>query len=521
MAAEASGGFYWIAGGTVYRRSRSQNQTQVFASGYGPLRGAVIAAASGLENDGSPWSLYVAEGSNPTKIVELPGVAAPASLIAADQGPHPGRGARVNVTYGFQVLDLTVDQQGRLLLVGTNYGATTIHYLKRLQAIPTPTLTTLASSANGLVGPLEGVCLAPDHSLYTLARGGTIQHVTLGPLSISTLFTDPANQITAAKDLALDVDGSFYVATREAWDLGKIMKVAGGSASLLSFTEETRGLAANPAGGMYISQWRNQGFAGTVDLFHFANNTIQTLSGFSGLNFSNEDGRGDGKICVDVDGTVFATAMDCWSAVRYHPNLNGFERIGTGYTRYLSGLAIGISTPSSGSTTGWSLYVSDFDNLYEFPSSRPPASTLVDATLGLTMDRGVVATPHPRYGKPGVLARQPSPTGAWIGTEEGWLLSVDTTTGAVTEVAGPAHGLRGRVLAIVSSADGSRTFVLNDRGEIFLRTARGLRELALDPATSARALERAKELSKRAYATGPGTWLVLEDWAIVRWSPRR
>jgi hypothetical protein len=73
----------------------------------------VIAHSSYARLEPSGWSLYLAEGQSPTRIRELPNVGAP------ERRRHqPGRGARrgqqVNVIFGFQVFDLTVDDMGRL-----------------------------------------------------------------------------------------------------------------------------------------------------------------------------------------------------------------------------------------------------------------------------------------------------------------------------------------------------------------------------------------------------------------------
>src|SRR6185503_17300372 len=141
MAVEADGDLFWVAGGSIYRRARAAGTTTLFAGGFGQLRGAVIAHStpSGphpLVDPQDDWSLYVAEGANPTRLREFPGVGAPAGLIANSQGALPGKGIKVNVTFGFQAYDLTADNSGRLLVGGTLWGGT--QFIKRVTLTGTP-----------------------------------------------------------------------------------------------------------------------------------------------------------------------------------------------------------------------------------------------------------------------------------------------------------------------------------------------------------------------------------------------
>jgi hypothetical protein len=521
VAIEADGDVYWIAGGSVYKHDRAKGTTALFASGFGQLRGVVIAAARALPPDAEEpapeWSLYVAEGANPTEVREVPGVGAPAGVIANDQGPVPSRGTKINVTFGFQAFDLAADDQGRLLLGGTNWGST--QFVKRVTLTGTPSIATVASSANGLVDVVEGLCVAPDDSIYALARNGTIQRITEGPLTVTTVFDDPLGQIFAGKDLALDVDGTLYVATFQSTGFGKVMEVAGGGASLLSFTQETRGLAANPAGGMLLSQWHNSGFNGTVDLLHLADNSIEPLPGLAGINYSNFYGWGDGDICVDADGSIYTISEDDWSLIRYDPAEDAFVRFGSGYLNHPSGLAIAPSTAGSGSTTGWSLYVSEWDSLWEKPSVQGPASVLVDASLGLAAGRSVAGTVHPRYGKPRVLVPAASGAGGLIGTAEGWVLAFDPGSGQLVPLAGPDEGLRGDLVALAPAPDG-RTLALNRDGELFVLGARRAREVAVAPELAGELVERhlaapARTLSVRRRA-GERDWFALDGWVVWR-----
>jgi hypothetical protein len=516
LAAESDGDLYWIAGGSVHAHRRASGTTTLFASGYGQLRGAVIAASHGWQWSPTGWSLYLAEGENPTRIREIPGVGAPAAVLANDQGAVPGRGVKVNVTFGFQAYDVAADDSGRLVLGGSSFGST--HFVKRVTLTGTPSIALVANSSNGLSGIVEGLCVAPDDSIYALTRAGAIQRITEGPLSVTTVFSDPASQITAGKDLALDVDGTFYVAAREAWDFGKVLSVAGGSATLLRTTEETRGLAANPAGGLLYSQWRNTGFHGSIDLHHFGDGSSEALPGLSGMNYTNDFVWGDGDICVDANGSIYTVSEDDWSLIRYDPGQDAFVRFGSGYLNHPSGLAIAPSTASSGSVTGWSLYVCEFDNLWEKPSVPPPASVLVDASLGLSVGRTVAVAPHPRLGAPRVLAPAPG-GGILIGTAGGVVLAADPTSGDTLELAGPEQGLHGAIAALAPRH--GRVLVLTEAGEVHLVADGHVRRLALAPARVEPLLERALAAPRRTLElhdprTRTATTYALDGWVLWR-----
>ena len=517
VALENDGDVYWIAGGTVWRRNRASGTTSVFATGLGTLRGAAIAESSPYRSSATGWSLYVAEGANPARIREFPEVGAPAAALLPSQGFVPGRGTKVNVSFGFQAFDLAADNQGRLLLGGSNFGAT--HFVKRVTLTGTPSIATVASSANGLSGIVEGLVVDVDDAIYALTRTGTIHKITEAPLTVTTIFSDPASQITAGKDLALDVDGTFYVACRESWDFGKLMSVTpfAGGATFLTATEETRGLAASPGGGLYLSQWRNTGFAGTVERFHFDDASLETLPGFAGMNYTNDSVWGDGDIVVDADGSVYTLSEDDWSLVRYDANEDGLVRVGSGYLNRPSGLALAPSTAASGSTTGWSLYVSEFDNLWERASFPPPASTFVDASLGLVFGRSLFAAPDPRHGRPTAIAPA-SGGGVLIATAAGVIHRIDPS-GALARFAGPEHGLAGAIVALGATSSRGHVLALNADGELYLVQPGAAHRLALAPERAAAALEHFRAHPQRRMRlpggpAGPAAELVLDGWVV-------
>ncbi len=515
VAAEADGDLYWIAGGSVWKHTRASGATTLFASGYGQLRGVVIAASHGWQPSATGWSLYVAEGAYPTRLREIPGVGAPGPVLASDQGPVPWKGNKINVIFGFQAFDLAADDSGRLVLGGTQFGSS--QFIKRVTLSPGPSIATVATNASGLSGIVEGVVVAPDDSIYALTRPGAIQRVTEGPLTVTTLFTDPANQITAGKDLALDVNGALYAATREAWDFGKILRIEGGGAVLVRTTEETRGLAANPAGGLLFSQWHNTGFHGTVDLHHFDDGSLEVLPGFTGMNYTNDFVWGDGDICVDANGSIYTVSEDDWALIRYDPAEDAFVRLGSGYLNHPSGLAIAPSSPGAGSTTGWSLFVAEFDNLWERPSVPPPASTLVDSNFLLTLGRAPFGTPHPRFGKPRVLAPAPG-GGVLVGTASGQVLALEHEGGEAVALTDSA-GLGGAIVALAPR--GRRVLALTDTGEAFALASGRVRRLAPAPERVEAALAQAEAAPVRTVRTwDPQTRsedvLVLEGWVVWR-----
>jgi hypothetical protein len=518
VAVEEDGDVWWVAGGTVRLHRRATGSTTTHTSGLGTLRGAALAASSPYRRSSTGWSLFVAEGANPTRVRELPNAGAPGATLLASQGYVPGRGAKINVTFGFQVFDLAADNDGNLLLGGSSFGTT--HYVKRVTLTGTPSIATVATSANGLTGIVEGLVVDVDDAIYALTRTGSIHKITEGPLSVTTIFSDPASQITAGKDLALDVDGTFYVATRESWDFGKVMAVTpfAGGAAFLTATEETRGLAASPGGGMYLSQWHNTGFHGTVERLHFADNSLESLPGFAGMNYTNDSVWGDGDLVVDADGSIYTLSEDDWSLVRYDADEDGLVRIGSGYLNHPSGLAIAPSTASSGSTTGWSLYVAEFDNLWERASFPPPASTFVDAALGLVVGRYVAGAPDPRHGKPRALAPAPG-GGVLVGTARGVVWHLDPASGALERIAGPEHGLVGEIVALGASSAPGQSYALSATGELFLVRRGAAQRLALAPGRGAAAAAHfaahpARRMRVPGTAERDAAELVLDGWVV-------
>ncbi len=435
LACEADGDVYWIAGSKVWFHSRSSRTTALFASGFQQLRGIVIASESGRLANPTGWSLYVAEGEFPTLIRELPGVGAPGGLVATDQGYVPDRGQHrlFAPTAGIQIWTITTDNSGDLLLGGHLFQ--TAFSIVRYDTT-TKAAVTVANQSNGLSGPIQGLVVAPDDSIYALTRAGVIHKVTENPLTVTTVFNDSTDKITFGCDLALDVNGAFYAADRDAWGVGEVLEILGGVANTLVPANEARGLSAVPGGGLFVTQWNNQGFHGTVNYFDFGSGSLNPIPGFDRINYSN--GNADGDTVVDVLGRVTSVSEDDWSVVSYELAKSGFTRIASGYTKALSGVDIAPSTPGSGSTTGWSLYVSDFDNLWEIPNSAAPASPYVDSSVPL---RGAfVASIPPWLGEPRAMLADLDMTRLFVSTSSGGLIEIDLRERSVTPLEGEAAG---------------------------------------------------------------------------------
>jgi len=210
---------------------------------------------------------------------------------------------------------------------------------------------------------------------------------------------------------------------------------------------------------------------------------------------------------------------DDWSLVRYDPGQQAFVRIGSGYKNHPSGLAIAASTGASGSTTGWSLYVSEFDFIWEKPSVPAPAPTLVDSTVGFTANRGVAGALNPRYGQPRTLGPAPAGGGLLVATSAGWLLGLDPSSGAVEPIAGPEDGLRGDLVALSSRPGEHRVRLASREGELFEVRGRTVRRIDADrPSVSALAEQEARAPRKRVSQPDPRSGatrdFVLDGWVV-------
>ena len=381
---ECDGDYYWIAGNRIFFHNRSAGTTSLFQQLTHTLRGVAIAPASG-DLASSGYSLYVAEGDDPTIVREYANVGIPAASFAPDQGWVPGKGFNMGVTPGFQIFEMAVDNAGHLLIGGGLFGTT--YHLSRIE-LPNRNLSVIADDTMGLVGILEGIVMGVDDTIYVVTREGVIQAIQENPFSVTTIFSDPTDQINAAKDLAIGLDGRFYIAERAGWGFGGVVEVNpmnGFSVVRIVDMSECRGIAPNPAGGMYATEWNGTGFEGGTVSIDLGTNTFVDVPGFHNINYTNAAVWGDGDILVDSTGRIYTVSEDDWSLTRYLPGQPNIERIGSSYLDHVSGLAVAQTSTGLTSTTGWSLYISEWTRIWEKPDAPAPGPTIIDNSAALRM----------------------------------------------------------------------------------------------------------------------------------------
>jgi len=463
LAVEVDGSVWTIAGGDVYRYDRGTGTTTPMASGLGQLRGIAIAASSGGVPSASGWSAYLAEGANPTTIREIGNVGAPASTTAPELGTVPNRGDQI-LFFGTQrVYELATDLDGNLLVGGDLWGAA---FKVQRVTLPGGNISTIAAQSDGLSGRIEGISTAPDGTIYAMTSAGRIHAIVESPLQVSTVFSDPLNEIKAGKDMIRDRDGTFYVADRQNWGNGQVDHVdAGGTVTPVAITDETRGVMPDPfSGDVYAVEWNDIGFHGTVGRMDTDTGAITLLPKFQGMNYTNDSTWGDGDIALDVEGNIYTASEDDFSVYRYNVETQKKVRIGSGYTNHPSGVAIARSTSPSDKQSGWSLYVTEFDFLWEIPDVPAPASVLLDRAAPPT-GRLVGWLPGDAGEARAVLS---DPIGGrfLVPTSAGELYMIQLYTGVVTKIAGPAQGLSGDLVAIASTSTGT-IYVANRSGTVF------------------------------------------------------
>lgn len=460
MAVENDGDVFFVAGGTVYWHDLSSAFTLNYASGYNQLRGITIAASSGNVPSPSGWSVYVAEGGSPTNIRELGGVNPPGSVRHPNLGWVPGTGWNQLIFNGIQVHELATDRNGHLLIGGDLWGGQPS--LRRVE-LPSFAVTTIASEANGLTSCVEGIAVDPNGLIYALTRDGQIHSIRENPFLITTVFADPLNQITAGKDLVYARNKKLYVADRDGWGTGEVLEVdiATGTAVTLTSAREARGLAADPTrAGLIVAEWVNGGFAGEVGRLDPTTGAITPIPGLSGLNYTNDSVWGDGDLALNAKGSIYSFSEDDWTLAQYEEWRGGFARIGSGYLSHPSGVTIAPSTPDASNTTGWSLYVSEYDHLYELRNHPAPAPTIFDPDSP-PVGR-YLGSISPEHGRPRAMITDPSGGGLLISTSAGKLLRIDDSSGTVIVRADASEGLAGDLVGLAAMSTGTIVAVTDD-----------------------------------------------------------
>ncbi|MBI3820927.1 MAG: hypothetical protein HY286_19740 [Planctomycetes bacterium] len=379
MVVEADGNILIIANGKLYRYIRSGGTTSALVTGLGASHGIMIAASSGNMASTSGYSAYIATGvsGGPTSVLEYPNVSGPATIMPNSLGTVPGKGNQLSAVAGINIFEMVADDDFNLLVGGDVFGVN--QAVKRINTTSL-SVTTVANQTNGISSRVTGLTMAPDRSIYALNTTGSIQRIVESPLSVTTVFSDPSNVINLGEDFVLDRSGAMYVATTQSFGSGYITSILNGVATNLVPLLEARGLSADPfTAAIFYTEWVNVAFVGRVGVFNALNNTATPISGFSGMNYTNASGVwADGDTVVDCQGNIYTCSEDDFSVYRFNRTTGQLVRIASGYLYHPSGLAIAKSTPASGSTTGWSLYVSEYTYIYEIPSMPAPMSRIVD-----------------------------------------------------------------------------------------------------------------------------------------------
>ncbi|MEX1025650.1 MAG: hypothetical protein WD226_11300 [Planctomycetota bacterium] len=465
LAVETDGDVALIAGNQVWKYDRLLGASSISASVGGNLTAVAIGGSSGNVPSGTGFSAYVAEGSNPTTIREIGNFGAPASLVASQLGSPPGPGHYVQFYQMLTAMDLNVDRAGKLLVSGDRWG----QRLAVWRIDPnTSTQTLVADENDGVTGKVEGITIDEDGTIWCVTTAGHVQAIRENPLSVTTVFSNPNGEITQGKDIAVGRDGTIYVADRECFGCGEVRAIdpVTGQSWQVTPVNECKSVSTDAfTGQLLVSEWNGTGFHGTVNRCELATGQMSTLPGFEFINYSNEAVRGDGDALMDVNGSVYTCSYDDWRVTRWDPATQRYTVVGSGYLRVVTGLAIAGSRNATASSTGFSLYVTDNDQLWEIPDVAPPAPQRVDpdapgpgALLGWVSGR---------LGRPRAMIADPAGGALVVSTAASQLVRIDTATGASQQVAGTPQGLGGDLMAIAARADG-QLYVAAGDGRVWL-----------------------------------------------------
>lgn len=463
LAPESNGNVLVAAGTRVRRYLQGTGGSSIVAQGFPQLHALTVAPSSGNLASPSGFSAYVSHGEGPSTITEIADVAAPGAVIAGSLGQVPGPGLPVNVSFGaFNAFELSVDTSGDLLIGGDNFG--TNPAVKRI-GMQSLAVTTISGAGSGITDRVEGLVARADGAIFALSNQGNVFRIVESPFSVTNVFNDPANQIGIGKDLVLDRSGALFAATHQGVGSGRIVKIADGVGTVLAAPREARGACADPfSGDLIVSEWVNTGFAGTAQLCDGQTGALTPLPGYGGVNIANGGVWGDGDVVQDVEGNIYECAEDEWTVWRYQRSTGKMFRFGSGYLFRPSGLLIAPSTPSSGSVTGWSLYVLEFTRLWEVPGVPAPAPRVAD-TSAPPVGRLVGWMPS-WVGTPRAMVADPAGNGFFVSTSNGTIERI-ASNGAATTVANGAQGLIGDLTALAPNPFTGRILAAASNGNIF------------------------------------------------------
>lgn len=469
LATEFDGSAWWVAGNRLYHHDRIAGLTTLIDTGAALRRGVAVAPSSPGSGSTTGHSVWFVEGAFPTELREIVDAEAPADVFADPMGTVPDRGEPILSYPGLNAQALTPEPGGTLLVGGDIWGASP--NLRRIDPV-TKTIDVVASDADGLSSRVEGIQTRRDGSIYVSTDLGDVFRVQEDPLQVTPVFVDGQNQLNAAKGLTVTRDGTIYQAERGGYNWGRVWRVdPGGALSVVTSTEDTRGAVADPfADRVLVSEWVSPGFGGRVAVLDEVDGELEPFGEFDGLNFSNGSIWGDGDLFVDCLGAVYTSCEDGFAVHRYDRQSGQRERIGAGYLNRPSGLAIAPSRPTTASDTGWSLYVSEWNNLWELPGLPAPAPHVLDRTappIGAPV--GFVS---PAFGAPRFAVLDPDGGAALVGTDSAHLLRLPLDGSPSTLLAGPSEGLSGDLVDAAPASNGD-LYVANSEGVVFTLSAVG------------------------------------------------
>jgi hypothetical protein len=370
LAADVNGNTFVASGNQIWRHDRLSGLSVPLGALPGTARGVAISG------DAQGGTLWVAHGENPSQVQGLLSVAAPADALVAPFHTPPTRGEQRLLFGGLNAFDMVAEGLETLLIGGDEWGSNPS--IRRV-SIPSFAVSILSNGVTGLEGRVEGLSLDPTGQLLALTSSGSVQRVDRLTGQATTLFSSPFSLIVRGKDLALSRSGEQYVAVYSAFDQGFVGQAAPAGVLNLAPAQECRGVAADPLGAQLLfSEWRDAGFSGQVNGLSLPGGSAVDLPGFSAVNYSNGPNWGDGDVLVDAEGRIYTTAEDEFCIRRYDPSTGLVARIASGYLNRPSGLAIARSTPGAASSTGFSLYVLEWNRIWELPGSPPPGPAWVD-----------------------------------------------------------------------------------------------------------------------------------------------
>ncbi|WP_145186114.1 hypothetical protein [Planctomycetes bacterium Pla163] len=460
VALTSNGDIYVASNFDVLLHDRMAGTTGTFMTFPGPVRGLAFAPAS----TGGGDSLWVVEGNGLSNLREVLLGATAANDVMTPIWPVPGTGTQLT-TYGLNVNSIVTDRDGHLLVGGDVFGS-----VVKIDRITLPGLVTtnVADGADGLTSRIEGMHLDRDGTIHALTRFGAIHTVTEtgGAPIVGMTYTDPFDQIVVGKDMFMDRVGDAYVAARQGWSFGIVGRLtAPGQFSSLVALQDTRGVLPDVFGPRVLAnEWNSTGFEGTVGVVDEQSGLLLDLPGFTGLNLSNQENVGDGDMVMDATGRIYVGCEDEFAVRVWNPQTERVSRIGSGYLNRASGLTISRSTNPLTSSTGFSLYVSQWNRLHEIEGVPPPAPRMLD--LDAPGAGKVLGWVRPEWGRPVALCYDQAGAQLAAVTDDLKLVGLPLDGSPASLLADATSGLTGDLTAVAADPSGE-LLVGNSDGLIY------------------------------------------------------